>query len=261
MNPPRISVLMAVHNGLPYLREALDSILSQSRADFEFLIIDDGSTDRSREVIQGLDDSRIRLLVNERNMGLTRSLNRGLKEARGGVSGPSGRGRHLPAPAAGDTGAISGPKPRNRPGGLLRGVHGFRGADRADRLPGAQLRGPGLASAFRQRDPPLRSHVPGWGGFGSGRIRRIPAFCPGLRALVQALPPGRAGPAQGCSAALPPPPGQPLGHQKGGAVPYPGPGSARPTWPGCWGGRWTRPRSRPFTPRARSRAPAGPEQG
>ncbi len=83
MNPPRISVLMAVHNGLPYLREALDSILSQSRADFEFLIIDDGSTDRSREVIQGLDDSRIRLLVNERNMGLTRSLNRGLKEARG----------------------------------------------------------------------------------------------------------------------------------------------------------------------------------
>ena len=76
-------MLLAVRDGLPYLKEALESILAQSRSDFEFLIIDDGSTDRSREMIQGFDDPRIRLLVNQRNLGLTRSLNLGLKEARG----------------------------------------------------------------------------------------------------------------------------------------------------------------------------------
>ena len=83
MSYPKISVLMAVKDGLPFLKDALDSILSQSLPDFEFLVIDDGSTDRSREVIEGVGDPRIRLLINDRNMGLTRSLNLGLKQARG----------------------------------------------------------------------------------------------------------------------------------------------------------------------------------
>lgn len=48
---PKVSVLMAVYNGDRYLREAIDSILGQTFQDFEFLIINDGSTDRTREVI------------------------------------------------------------------------------------------------------------------------------------------------------------------------------------------------------------------
>jgi glycosyl transferase family 2 len=80
---PLVTVLMAVHNGGAFLRESIDSILSQTFADFEFLIVDDGSTDRSQEVVLSYTDPRIRLLVNDRNRGLSASLNRGLREARG----------------------------------------------------------------------------------------------------------------------------------------------------------------------------------
>src|SRR6266702_4955815 len=61
----------------------MDSILAQTFRDFEFLIINDGSTDDSRAIIASYDDSRIRILDNPENIGLTRSLNRGLAEARG----------------------------------------------------------------------------------------------------------------------------------------------------------------------------------
>jgi hypothetical protein len=74
---------MAVHEGQPYLPEAVESILGQTFNDFEFLIIDDASTDGSSEYLASLSDSRIRLLANKTNLGLTRSLNRGLDEARG----------------------------------------------------------------------------------------------------------------------------------------------------------------------------------
>lgn len=80
---PKVSVLMAVYNGDRYLREAIDSILGQTFQDFEFLIINDGSTDRTREVILSYDDPRIRLVDNEHNLGLTQSLNRGLMLAKG----------------------------------------------------------------------------------------------------------------------------------------------------------------------------------
>ncbi|HEX6624956.1 MAG TPA: glycosyltransferase [Pyrinomonadaceae bacterium] len=80
---PKVSVLMAVYNGERYLREAIDSILGQTFADFEFIIIDDASTDRSFEIAGGYADPRIRLVRNERNLGLTLSLNRGLDLARG----------------------------------------------------------------------------------------------------------------------------------------------------------------------------------
>lgn len=73
---------MAVHNGGRHLREAVDSVLRQTHANFEFVIVDDGSLDDSRAIIRGCDDPRIRLLVNERNLGLSASLNRGLAEAR-----------------------------------------------------------------------------------------------------------------------------------------------------------------------------------
>jgi len=80
---PRISVVMAVFNGERFLRESIDSILAQSFADFEFLIVDDGSTDGTREIITSYEDARIRLVVNEQNLGLTPSLNRGLQLAGG----------------------------------------------------------------------------------------------------------------------------------------------------------------------------------
>ncbi|MCK4789600.1 MAG: glycosyltransferase, partial [Desulfobacteraceae bacterium] len=64
---PKISVTMSVYNGQRYLRQAIDSILNQTFTDFEFIIINDGSTDNSLEIIQSYDDSRIRIVNNETN--------------------------------------------------------------------------------------------------------------------------------------------------------------------------------------------------
>ncbi|MBH8566029.1 glycosyltransferase [Nostoc sp. CENA67] len=80
---PKVTVLMPVYNGEIYLQEAIDSILSQTFQDFEFLIINDGSTDSTREIICSYDDPRIRLIDNDCNLGLTQSLNKGLKLAEG----------------------------------------------------------------------------------------------------------------------------------------------------------------------------------
>lgn len=80
---PRVTVLMPVYNAETYLQEAVESILRQTFADFEFLIIDDASTDTSREMVRSYSDPRIRLLENERNMRVAATLNRGLDEATG----------------------------------------------------------------------------------------------------------------------------------------------------------------------------------
>ncbi|MCP8310247.1 MAG: glycosyltransferase [Candidatus Methylarchaceae archaeon HK01M] len=82
MKSPKITILMSVYNGEKYLREAIDSILNQTFKDFEFLIINDGSTDRTVEILRSYHDSRIKIITNEKNMGLTKSLNKGLKIAR-----------------------------------------------------------------------------------------------------------------------------------------------------------------------------------
>ena len=79
----RLTVLMSVYNGEKYLREAVDSILSQTFRDFEFLIINDGSSDGTAQILESYDDPRMRIVYNEENIGLTRSLNKGLKLARG----------------------------------------------------------------------------------------------------------------------------------------------------------------------------------
>jgi glycosyltransferase involved in cell wall biosynthesis len=81
--PPRISLLVPVYNGEKYLREALDSLLAQTFGDFELLVIDDGSTDSSAEIVSSYQDPRVRLERNERNLGLIATLNRGLELARG----------------------------------------------------------------------------------------------------------------------------------------------------------------------------------
>jgi len=74
---------MAVYNGEKYLCEAIDSILNQTFKNFEFLIINDGSTDGTAEILQSYHDPRIKIINNEKNMGLAKSLNKGLKIAKG----------------------------------------------------------------------------------------------------------------------------------------------------------------------------------
>ena len=73
-----ITVLMTVYNGMPFLPMAIESILKQTFSDFKFVIVDDCSTDTSRSIIRNYKDPRIRLVINEKNIGQTRSLNRGL---------------------------------------------------------------------------------------------------------------------------------------------------------------------------------------
>jgi glycosyltransferase involved in cell wall biosynthesis len=80
---PKVTVLMAVQNGEPFVREALQSVVDQTLADFELLVIDDASTDSTPEIVRELGDDRVRLLRNGRNLGQVPSLNRGLREARG----------------------------------------------------------------------------------------------------------------------------------------------------------------------------------
>lgn len=80
---PKISVIMSVYNGEKYLRETIESILAQTFSDFEFIIVNDSSTDNSPEIIKSYDDERIRMINNKKNMGLARSLNKALKQARG----------------------------------------------------------------------------------------------------------------------------------------------------------------------------------
>lgn len=82
-NTPKVTVLMPVYNGEKYLREATESILNQTYTDFEFLIIDDGSTDNSAELVESYHDPRIRLVRNGANLKLIETLNRGLKLAVG----------------------------------------------------------------------------------------------------------------------------------------------------------------------------------
>ena len=83
---PRVSVLMPVHNGEKYLEEAVESILAQTFGDFEFLIINDGSTDRTREILDrfAAQDARIRV-VHRENRGITPTLNELLRLARADV--------------------------------------------------------------------------------------------------------------------------------------------------------------------------------
>lgn len=75
----KVSVLMAVYNGERFLMEAVDSILSQSHKDLEFVIVDDGSTDSSAQLLQELTDERVKV-VSQDNQGLAAALNRGLDE-------------------------------------------------------------------------------------------------------------------------------------------------------------------------------------
>jgi glycosyltransferase involved in cell wall biosynthesis len=79
----KVSCILRVYNGEKYIRESIDSTLNQTYKDFEFIIIDDGSTDNSVKIIESYKDSRIKLYKNEKNMGLSYATNRGIELAKG----------------------------------------------------------------------------------------------------------------------------------------------------------------------------------
>ena len=83
MKPTRVSVLMPLYNASQYLREAIESILQQTFQHFEFVIINDGSTDNSEQIILQYSDPRIRYFHNEENKGLVYTLNKGLELCQG----------------------------------------------------------------------------------------------------------------------------------------------------------------------------------
>lgn len=74
---------MSAYNQAQYLPQAIDSILRQTFSDFEFIIINDASTDDTAQVLRQLKNKRVKLLSNRRRQGLTRSLNRGITVSRG----------------------------------------------------------------------------------------------------------------------------------------------------------------------------------
>lgn len=84
MSSTNLSVIMPVYNAENYLSEAIDSVLGQTFKDFEFIIIDDGSKDKSPKILKdyAARDKRIKLIAQE-NRGLVKSLNRGIKAAKG----------------------------------------------------------------------------------------------------------------------------------------------------------------------------------
>lgn len=83
MDKPLVSVVMPVYNREKYVGAAIESILSQTYTNFEFIIVDDGSTDHSVEVIQSYRDPRIRLIQLPNNQGISAARNAGNELARG----------------------------------------------------------------------------------------------------------------------------------------------------------------------------------
>jgi len=82
---PKVTVLMSVYNDAGHLSEAIESIIAQTLGKWEFIIVDDGSTDRTGDTLRlyAEHDNRIKVLTNRENIGLTRSLNIAFGEAQG----------------------------------------------------------------------------------------------------------------------------------------------------------------------------------
>jgi len=80
---PLVSVVMPIYGVERFVAEAVDSVLSQTFTDFEFIIVDDVSPDRSREICEGYEDERIKIVVHDKNRGLAGARNTGIRHARG----------------------------------------------------------------------------------------------------------------------------------------------------------------------------------
>ncbi|MFB6366742.1 glycosyltransferase family 2 protein [Paenibacillus elgii] len=78
-----ISVVMAVYNGEKYIEEAIQSILNQTYSQFELIIVNDGSSDRTREILDAIADDRVKMIHAETNQGAAASLNLGIEHASG----------------------------------------------------------------------------------------------------------------------------------------------------------------------------------
>lgn len=83
MTNPQISVVMPAYNAKKYVAEAINSILNQTFTDFEFIIINDASTDSTKDIVESFKDPRIKLINNERNQGVAKSLNIAISAAKG----------------------------------------------------------------------------------------------------------------------------------------------------------------------------------
>lgn len=83
LDTPVVSVLMPLYNAESYVHDAVESILSQTFENFELIIVNDCSTDKSIDIVSSFPDARIRLIHNESRIGVTRSLNHGLQHVSG----------------------------------------------------------------------------------------------------------------------------------------------------------------------------------
>ena len=83
-NNPRISIILPTYNGAKYIRKAIESVISQNFFDWELMIINDGSTDNTEEIIEEYKskDNRIVYIKNDSNLGIQKTFNKGLGEAK-----------------------------------------------------------------------------------------------------------------------------------------------------------------------------------
>src|SRR5437868_6203051 len=79
---PRIAVLLPVYNGEKYVADAVQSVLDQTFTDFELVVIDDGSTDRTADVLASFSDARMRIIRFAENRGIVAALNTGIRESK-----------------------------------------------------------------------------------------------------------------------------------------------------------------------------------
>ena len=79
----KVTVFIPAYNREKYIGEAIESILAQSYTNFELLLIDDGSTDGTLDIMHSFSDSRLRIMRNETNLGIPRTRNKGIENARG----------------------------------------------------------------------------------------------------------------------------------------------------------------------------------
>ncbi|MEA2690371.1 MAG: hypothetical protein QOD51_2978, partial [Candidatus Eremiobacteraeota bacterium] len=82
-HPPVVSCILPVHDGETYVREAIDSILAQTFADFELIVVDDVSSDRTPEILASVRDPRLRVVRSDTKGGIAGSCNRAIALARG----------------------------------------------------------------------------------------------------------------------------------------------------------------------------------
>lgn len=81
---PTVSVVLPAFNAEKFVGEAIESILAQDFTDFELIVIDDGSTDGTLEIMRSFDDERVRVVSNSENLGVVKTCNIGIAESRGG---------------------------------------------------------------------------------------------------------------------------------------------------------------------------------